>query len=100
MLFNATDKMHCGAPGVMRYRLKAPQRVDANDCCVGSQRSVRDRAQRGVAVVALELPQLRGAALKLSESFLGRHHGCAGRDGRHHPRRLGAIGRRDDFSRN
>ena len=94
MLFSATDKMRCGAPSVMRQRFEAPECVDANDCRVGSQRSVRDRAQRDAAVASLQFPQLRGTALELNESFLGRHRGCAGGDfgaarGRHDLQRLG-----------
>jgi len=64
---------------VMRQRFEASQRVNPDDCRVGSQRSVRDRTQRGAAVGAPEFAQLHGAALELSESFLGGHCGCAGR---------------------
>jgi hypothetical protein len=71
-LFIATDKVHCGTPGVPRQCLQASQCIDANDRRVGSQRSVGDRAQGLAAVSALQLLQLRGAALELNESLFGR----------------------------
>jgi hypothetical protein len=40
MLFIATDKMHCGTPGVPCQRLQASQCIDPNDRCVSSQRCV------------------------------------------------------------
>ena len=71
--------MRRGAPGVIRQRFEASQRVDANDRDVGSQCSVRDRAQRCAAVAAPQFAQVRGTALELNESLLGRHPGRAGR---------------------
>lgn len=55
----------------MRQRFEVSQRVNPNDRRVGSQPSVRDRAQRGAAVGAPEFAQLHGAALELGESLLG-----------------------------
>ena len=72
MLFVVTDKMNCGTPGVLRQRLQAAQCIDANDCRLGSQRSVGDRAEGCAAVSALQFLQLCGTALELNESVVGR----------------------------
>src|SRR5262245_1821267 len=71
MLFTATNKMRRGAPGVVGQCFEGSQRVNPNDRRVGSQRSVRDCAQRGAAVGAPEFAQLHGAALELRESLPG-----------------------------
>ena len=55
----------------MRQRLEGSQRVNPNDRRIGSQRSVRDRTQRGAAVGAPKFAQLHGAALEHSDSLLG-----------------------------
>ena len=54
----------------MRQRFEISQRFNPNDCRVGSQRSVRDRTQRGAAVGAAEFAQLHSGALELGEGFL------------------------------
>ena len=45
MLFTATYKIRCRAPGVTRQHFEASHHIDENDCRVSSQRSIRDRAQ-------------------------------------------------------
>ena len=53
MLFTATYKIRCRAPGVTRQRFEASHHIDENDCRVSSQRSVGDRAEGCAAVRAL-----------------------------------------------
>ena len=79
MLFTAIDKMRCGAPRVIRQRLQAPQGVDANHRCISRRRSIRDRAQRLAAAIALQFLQLYGSTLKLNKSLRGRDRGWVGR---------------------
>jgi hypothetical protein len=55
----------------MYQRLEVSQRVDANDCDVGSQCSICNRAERRGTVDGPQFRQLIGTALKLSESLFG-----------------------------
>ena len=75
----AADKMRHGAPRVIRKRSQTSHSIDAKDCGIGGQCSVRDRAQGRAAVTRLHLLQLCGAALKLNKSLRGRDRGSVGR---------------------
>ena len=70
-LCSATDEMRCGAPGVMRQRVEAPDGVDASYRLVRTHRSARDRAECRFAVRPLQLVQCVRTVLELDYGLLG-----------------------------
>src|SRR5215468_10341839 len=74
----ATDKMSCTPPGVMRERIEASDRFNTNECPVGGERSIGDRAERRAPVGAQHSAKLRGTMFELGDRLGSRDRARSG----------------------